>query len=222
MDVMGLASTAVGVVTVAIVLLMAAVYMAMKPGPIVEGFLRLIPGPGRERAGGVLEDLRATLTRWLGGTAVAMATVGAMTTGALWVIGSPFPLLFGVLAGLLEIVPLYGPVVATIPIVLVALSEGWVHALAVLGAIVVIQQVESNLLIPLVMGRAIQLHPAVIALGVLFVGWLLGPLAVFMAVPILATARVLVQDLWVERLERRGDARTHSEETPHMASARRG
>jgi predicted PurR-regulated permease PerM len=206
-DVVGLAKTAAGLAAVSLVLLVAAVYMAIKPGPLVEGFLRLVPQSGRERARTVLDDLRETLTRWIGGTVVAMATVGAMTTFALWVIGVPFPLLLGVLAGLLELVPFYGPVLAAIPAVVVALSESWVHAISVVGAIAVIQAIEGNLLIPLIMGRAIGLHPAVIALGILFVGWILGPLAVFVAVPILATARVLVNDLWIERVNEREESR---------------
>ena len=195
-----------GILAVLLVLLVAAVYMAAKPEPLVEGFLRLVPGGGRGRARAILEELRASLTRWLGGTAVAMVAVGAMTTLALSVLGVQFALVLGVLAGLLELVPFYGPVLAAVPAVGLALTtEGWAQALAVLGAVFVIQQVESNLLLPLVMGRAVKLHPAVIALGILFVGWVLGPLAVFIAVPILVMARVLAQNLWVEGVAKRED-----------------
>lgn len=135
-----------------------------------------------------------------------MVAVGAMTTLALSVLGVQFALVLGVLAGLLELVPFYGPVLAAVPAVGLALTtEGWAQALAVLGAVFVIQQVESNLLLPLVMGRAVKLHPAVIALGILFVGWVLGPLAVFIAVPILVMARVLAQNLWVEGVAKRED-----------------
>ncbi len=108
--------------------------------------------------------------------------------------------------GLLEIIPIYGPILGGIPIVLVALSESWVQALVVLGALIVIQQLEGNLLIPLVMGRAVRLHPAVIALGILFIGLVFGPLAVLVAVPILAVAKVLTQNLWVERINGRKES----------------
>lgn len=209
-DALALLSTALGVASVLIVLVVAAIYAAIDPDPLTRGFLRLLPGRGRERARGVLADLRTTLTRWMWGTAVDMAAVGLMTGFVLRLVGFEFPLLFGVLAGLLTIVPFFGPIVAAILVALVALAEGWVHALVCLGALIVIQQIEGNVLVPLIMRRAVQLHPAVIALGILFVGWTIGPLAVLVAVPILATARVLIRDLWVERLDRPEEERARN------------
>ena len=206
-DALGVLMTALGVASVMIVLVVAAIYAATDPGPLVEGFLRLLPEPGRDRARGVLGDLRTTLTRWMWGTAVDMTAVGVMTGLALWLVGFEFPLLFGVLAGLLTIVPFFGRIVAIILVGLVALAVGWAHALVCVGVLTIIQQIEGNLLVPLIMRRAIQLHPAVIALGILFVGWTIGPLAVLVAVPILATARVLIQDLWIERLDRTEEGR---------------
>ncbi len=206
-DALNLLGTVLSVASVLIVLVVAAVYAAIDPDPLTRGFLRLFPGPRRERARWVLAHLRHTLTRWMWGTALDMAAVGLMTGIALRLVGFEFPLLFAALAGLLTIVPFFGPIVAAILVALVALAEGWVHALACLGALVVVQQIEGNVLVPLIMRRAIQLHPAVIALGILFVGWTIGPLAVLVAVPILATARVLMQDLWVERADRRGEGR---------------
>lgn len=209
-DALALLSTALGVASVLIVLVVAAVYAAIDPDPLTRGFLRLIPERGRERARGVLADLRTTLTRWMWGTAVDMAAVGLMTGFVLRLVGFEFPLLFGVLAGLLTIVPFFGPIVAAILVALVALAEGWVHALVCLGALIVVQQIEGNVLVPLIMRRAVQLHPAVISLGILFVGWTIGPLAVLVAVPILATARVLIRDLWVERLDRPEEGRARN------------
>ena len=201
-DALGLFGKVLGVVSVLIVLVVAAVYAAIDPDPLTRGFLRLFPGRRREQARGVLADLRRTLTRWMWGTALDMAAVGLMTGLVLRLVGFEFPLLFGVLAGLLTIVPFFGPIVAALLVALVALAEGWVHALVSLGALIVVQQIEGNVLVPLIMRRAILLHPAVIALGILFVGWTIGPLAILVAVPILATARVLIRDLWVERVDR--------------------
>lgn len=206
-DALGLLGTLLSVASVLIVLVVAAVYAAIDPDPITRGFLRLFPKHDRDRARGVLADLRRTLTRWMWGTAFDMAAVGLMTGLVLRLVGFEFPLLFGVFAGLLTIVPFFGPIVAAILVALVALAEGWVHALVCLGALIVVQQIEGNVLVPLIMRRAILLHPAVIALGILFVGWTIGPLAVLVAVPILATARVLIRDLWIERADRAEESR---------------
>ena len=212
-DALGLLRAALGVAAVAVVLIVAAVYAAIDPDPLTRGFLRLLPEHRRERARGVLADLRRTLTRWMWGTLVDMAAVGLMTGVALWLLGFEFPLLFGVLAGLLTIVPFFGPIVAAILVALVALAEGWAHALVCLVALVVVQQIEGNVLVPLIMRRAILLHPAVIALGILFVGWTIGPLAVLVAVPILAVARVLIQDLWVERADQLDEGKARNGQT---------
>ncbi|WP_166396062.1 AI-2E family transporter [Rubrobacter marinus] len=222
-DALGFLRTVLGVASVLIVLVVAAVYAAIEPRPIVEGFLRLFPRHGRDRTRALLADLRVTLTRWMWGTAVDMTTVGLMTGLALRLVGFEFPLLFGVLAGLLTIVPFFGPIAATVLVGLVALAEGWVHALVCVSALVVVQQIEGNVLVPLIMRRAILLHPAVIALGILFVGWTIGPLAILVAVPILATARVLIRHLWIERVSpteegRAGDGRPGSEEKPEGSS----
>ena len=206
-DALGLLRTALGVASVLIVLVVAAVYAAIDPDPLTRGFVSLFPEHRREQTRGVLADLRHMLTRWMWGTALDMAAVGLMTGFVLRLLGFEFPLLFGVLAGLLTIVPFFGPIVAAILVALVALAEGWVHALVSLGALVVVQQIEGNVLVPLIMRRAILLHPAVIALGILFVGWTIGPLAILVAVPILATARVLIRDLWVERVDRGEEGR---------------
>ena len=220
-DALGLLGAALGVASVFIVLVVAAVYAAIDPNPLVEGFLRLFAGHGRDRAREVLTDLRTTLTRWMWGTALDMAAVGVMTGLALWIVGFEFPLLFGVLAGLLTIVPFFGPIVSAVLVALVALAGGWVHALVTLGALVVVQQIEGNVLVPLIMRRAIDLHPAVIALGILFVGWTIGPLAVLVAVPILATLRVLIRDLWIERVHPPEGGRGPVSPAPARKSPRR-
>jgi predicted PurR-regulated permease PerM len=209
-DVLNAGTSLFRTAAVLLVVVLAGLYAALRPDPLRDGLLALFPRARRGRVGGLLNELGETLTRWLAGTAVAMVTVGAMVTLALWFLGSPFPLLFGVIAGLLEAVPFYGPALSAVPAVLVALSESWSDALAVLVAIVIIQQVESNVLIPLIMGKAVELHPTVIALGILFVGWTLGLLAIVVAVPILAVSRVLVRNLWTERLkEHDGADRAH-------------
>lgn len=213
-DALDLLTKALGLASVLIVLVVAAVYAAIDPAPLVEGSLLLLPRHRRDRAREVLADLRVTLTRWMWGTALDMSAVGVMTGLALWLVGFEFPLLFGVLTGLFTIVPFFGPIAATVLIGFVALVEGWVHALVCIGVLVVVQQIEGNFLVPLIMRRAIQLHPAMIALGILFVGGTIGLLAVLVAVPILATARVLIWDLWVTRVEHPEEDRPNGQPAP--------
>jgi predicted PurR-regulated permease PerM len=114
---------------------------------------------------------------------------------------------FSVLSALAVIVPYFGALASGIPAVLFALTYSPGKALAVLAVYIVAHQVEGNIIAPLVMARAIHLHPALIAVGVLLIGDLLGAIGLIVAVPILAAMVVLGDELWVKPLERRYRAR---------------
>ena len=107
----------------------------------------------------------------------------------------------GILTGLLEFVPLVGPIVAAIPPLLLAFFGGPLDVLLVLAAYLGIQQLESNLIEPVVMEEAVSLHPAAVMAAVAVVGTAFGILGTILAVPIAVVASILVEELWFERLE---------------------
>ena len=109
----------------------------------------------------------------------------------------PAALALALLAGLAEFVPLVGPIVATISALLIALSVGWETALWTLLLYIVIQQVESNLIIPLVQRRVVELPPAVTLFAVVAFGLLFGLLGVLFATPLAVVVFVAVKKLWV-------------------------
>jgi predicted PurR-regulated permease PerM len=107
-------------------------------------------------------------------------------------------LVLGVIAGLLELVPVFGPIIGAIPAVALGLVDSPQKALAVLIAFIVIQQLEGNLLIPLLLQRAVQVPPALSLLGIASMGMVLGVLGVLIAEPLVAVALVAVKMLYVE------------------------
>ena len=112
-----------------------------------------------------------------------------------------YAIVFAVPIGLLEFVPYPGPLLAAIPPVLYALSQSPEQALLVLAVYVAIQQLEGHLIVPIVMAKAVNLHPAVVAFGVVILGQMFGILGVFVAVPILVGILILVDELRVKPLE---------------------
>jgi len=186
-----------------LLVLLTAVYAAINPRPLVTGFVRLVPPEGRRRAQHVLGRLAESWLGWLKGTAMNMVLTGALTYVALSLLGIEHALVFALLTALLEAVPYFGPILAAIPPVLFALTQSVELAVLTLGTYTVIQQVESNVIVPLVMARAVQLHPAVVAIGVVVIGQLLGIMGVLLAVPILTALVILAQELWVLPHERR-------------------
>jgi predicted PurR-regulated permease PerM len=106
-----------------------------------------------------------------------------------------------VLTALLVVVPYFGAIAGGIPPVLFALTDSPGKALAVLIVYIAVQQIESNVIIPLVMSRTTRLHPAVIAIGVLMVAQLFGVVGLFVAVPIISTIVILTEEIWVKEVE---------------------
>jgi predicted PurR-regulated permease PerM len=183
----------------AVLVLVTAYYVAVSPKPLVEGALSLLPPERREWALGVGERIRIAWIGWMKGALVDMVLNGLLIYVGLTLIGLDFALVWGVLAGLLTVVPYFGPIAASIPPLLFGFADSPEKALLVAIVFIVVQQVEGNLTIPLVMAQTVRLHPALIAIGVVIVGKLLGIIGLFVAVPILALIVILVDEVWVKR-----------------------
>jgi predicted PurR-regulated permease PerM len=151
--------------------------------------------------------LQQTVQAWhafLRGQVLLGLVVGVSTAVVLGVLGLRFALGLGVIAGVLELIPLLGPVIATALAVLVAVFQSsnwwglapWAFALAVLLSGVLIQQVENHVLVPRIMSRNLNMHPVAVLIAVLAGGSLLGLLGVLLAAPTLATLRIWVGYLY--------------------------
>ena len=121
---------------------------------------------------------------------------------ALTIIGLDFAIFFAVLSALLVVVPYFGAIAGAVPPVLFALTDSPGKALLVLGAYILVQQLESNVTMPVIMSQRVRLHPAMIAIGVVVVGRLFGFVGLFVAVPILSLITICVQEFWVKELDR--------------------
>ncbi len=193
------------VLSLGAVVAIATVYAVARPAPLINGFVSLFPAGWRERVREVLGELYGTVQRWFMGQLVSMTIIGVLFTIALAVIGVPYALLLGILSGLLAFVPFVGPLVSVIPPILLALvSPEPLDALWVVAAYVVIQAIEGNLVQPVVMSHAVELHPAVVVFALLVMGTLFGFIGVLLAVPLVASVQVLVRELWIERMDEKG------------------
>lgn len=182
--------------------LITAYYVAAQPEPLTHGLLSLFSADARPEAEATLSRIRAAWLGWLRGLAVSMVLIGVMLYVGLGVfVGLPFALVFAVLSACLEVVPYLGALASGIPPVAYALTISPARALVVLAIYVLVHQIEANVIGPLVMARAVRLHPAVIAIGVVAVGEVFGLLGLIVAVPILSLITILVDQLWIARHE---------------------
>jgi predicted PurR-regulated permease PerM len=184
-----------------VVILIATVYIVARPAPLVNGFVALFPAGRRPSVRGVLNDMYVAVQKWFLGQLASMTIIGLLFTVAMLVIGIPFALLLGIFAGIISFVPYIGPLISVIPPVLLALTGNPIDALWVLLAYAIIQAIEGNLVQPIVMSRAISLHPAMLVFALLVMGTLFGFVGVFLAVPLVAVLHVLLRELWIERMD---------------------
>jgi predicted PurR-regulated permease PerM len=190
-----------GILGALLLILITAYYMAIRPGPLVEGLVRLAPPPRRDHLREVLSRIRTSWIGWMEGVVIDMLVTGVMLYVALTIVGLDFAIFFAVLSALLVVVPYFGAIAGAIPPTLFALTDSPGKALLVLGAYILVQQLESNVTIPIIMAQRVRLHPAVIAIGVVVVGQLFGFVGLFVAVPILSLIIIAVEEFWVKPVE---------------------
>jgi predicted PurR-regulated permease PerM len=190
-----------GIAAALVLILITAYYMAVRPGPLVNGLVSLVPPTRRAHMRHVLDRLRASWIGWMEGVAIDMVLTFVLLLVGLTIIGLDFAIFFAVLSALLVVVPYFGAIAGAIPPTLFALTDSPGKALIVLGAYVLVQQIESNVTIPVVMAQRVRLHPAVVAIGVLVVGQLFGFVGLFVAVPILSLVVISVEEFWVKPVE---------------------
>jgi len=190
-----------GVLGALVLILITAYYMSIRPDPLVNGLVRLAPPPRREHMRYVLGRIRQSWIGWMEGVAIDMAVTGVMLYAALTIVGLDFAIFFAVLSALLVVVPYFGAIAGAVPPVLFALTDSPGKAVLVLGAYILVQQLESNVTIPIIMAQRVRLHPAVIAIGVVVVGQLFGFVGLFVAVPILSMIIIVVEEFWVKPIE---------------------
>jgi len=190
-----------GILGALVLILITAYYMAIRPEPLVNGMVSLFPPARREHARHVLNRIRRSWIGWMEGVVVDMLATLALTYIGLTIIGLDFAIFFAVLSALLVVVPYFGAIAGAIPPVLFALTDSPGKALLALTVYVIVQQIESNITIPIVMSQRTRMHPAMIAIGVVVVGQLFGFVGLFVAVPILSLIVITTEEFWVKEIE---------------------
>jgi predicted PurR-regulated permease PerM len=180
-----------------VTVLAIAFYWTMEVPRFERLLLSLLAVERRPRALNVWHEIESRLGGFMRGQGLAMLSIGAASALGYTLIGLPNVLALGVLAGLLEAVPLIGPVLAVGPAVLVAVPLGVHTVLLVIGLAVLLQLIENNVLIPRIMNQAVGVSALVGLLAVLGFGTLYGILGVLIAIPMTAVIQVLLDTMLV-------------------------
>lgn len=180
------------------IVLVGGIYLAAQPDVYRNGLLDLMPKSFRPKIRSTLDACGQSLRRWLTGQLVAMVLVGTLTGVGLWVAGVPSAMALGLITGIAEFVPLFGPFFALIPIFVMASSQGTETVAWAVGLFILVQQVESNLIAPLVAEHTVAVAPALGLFAVLAMGVLFGPLGLLLAYPLVVVGAVLIRQLYID------------------------
>lgn len=147
----------------------------------------------------IFQKFKVKVSRWLGAQLALSFLIGIAVAAGLTILGVRYALVLGLLAALFELVPIIGPVLAGLAAAIVAFSSSLPLALYTLGFFVIVQQLENHILIPIVMGRTMKVHPVVVIVSLLAGGHIAGFIGIFLAVPI----AVLAQEIFEHLAERK-------------------
>jgi putative permease len=177
--------------------LLLFVFVLADPQPLVWAYLALAPDRYREQARRTLARLMQQMTAWARGVVINGAITGISTGTLLWIVGVQPALVFGALAFLGEFIPNIGPVLVAFPVLFVALSLGATKFWLAFAAILFVQQIETNLLVPFVLGKEMRLHPVSILFFTLATASLFGLAGAILAVPAAALVQILLDEFYL-------------------------
>ncbi|WP_416674670.1 AI-2E family transporter [Egbenema bharatensis] len=187
-----------GILANVLFIVFIGIFIAFDPGLYRTGIISLIPPTGRQRAHEVIDSLIDGMQAWLLGRVISMIVIGIVVGVGLSLLGIPLAPALGVLTGLLEFIPIVGPVFSAFPAILIAFTQDIMQAVYVAIFFLVAQQLEGNVLTPIVQQKTVSLPPALTLTAVLVMGFLFGPLGVLVATPLAAAILILVKMLYIE------------------------
>ncbi|WP_413164745.1 AI-2E family transporter [Capilliphycus salinus ALCB114379] len=191
-------STGLGI-TLNIILVMAVTIMLLSnPTPYRRNFILIFPAFYRPRVNEILNECEQNVVGSLIGLLFNMTVITILSGVGLWILGVRLALVNALLAGFLTFIPNIGPTISVIPPALLALLDSPLKALAVVGLYIAIQQIESNILTPLVMKREVSLLPAVTLLSQVTFTIFFGTLGLLLAIPLVAVLQVWFREMLVK------------------------
>ncbi|MFR6672925.1 MAG: AI-2E family transporter [Enterococcus avium] len=167
-------------------------YMLKDGEKLVPNIERLFPEKQRENIKGLLQQLNKTLSDYISGQAIECLFVGTFTFLGYLLIGVDYAFLFGVIAGLTNLIPYLGPYLGLAPALIYTFFDSPTRALLCIVVVIIVQQIDGNVICPNVIGKSLNIHPLTIILILLVAGNLSGILGVFLGVPVYAILRTLV------------------------------
>jgi len=193
-------TTTFGVLGDLYIILFLGIFFTTNPTLYQNGVLMLVPASRKAIGRHILNRISSSLKGWMKGMMISMVLVTIMITAGLTILGIPAAMVLGLLTGLLEIVPTLGSAIAMVPGVLLGLTVSTNTAILVAVVYIVSQTITANIVNPLVQKKMTNLPPALTLISQLIMAAVSGAMGIIMAVPLLAIAVILVDELYVKKI----------------------
>lgn len=190
-----------GVVTNIYVVLFLGLFFTAAPKTYLNGLLMLVPSKAKPEAKNIADKTGFTLTKWLKGQIFAMVVIAVLKGIALTILGIPTAVALAVIAGILNFIPNFGPLLSMIPAILIALTQGVNKAIIVAAIYLLLQIIEGNIITPSIQQKLIKMPAALTIIAQLFMGILSGGWGLILATPLVAIVIVIVQETYVKKID---------------------
>ncbi|WAA11922.1 AI-2E family transporter [Fervidibacillus halotolerans] len=170
-------------------------YMLKDGHKLPNAIVRFLPTSYRNEGLTILKDMNKTLASYIQGQLLVSLSVGTLATIGYFIIDLPYALVLGIIVAVTNIIPYLGPFLGAAPAVIIGLFDSPLLAMWAVVVVVIAQQIDSNLLSPLIIGKQLDTHPATIIILLLVAGNLAGILGMILAVPVYAVSKTLVINL---------------------------
>ncbi len=198
---MGFASACVVIVAITMIVF----YLLMDKTYIRSKFIEFFPPDLKDKSSEILTTITNRVGSYVRAQILSMVAVGIMVMLVLAIIGVEYPLLLGLISGILEIIPVLGPTIALALILLVAAQLGWLKIIFIVVAFLAIQQISNYIVRPFLFGKFMSLHPLMVFFALFVAQQFLGVFGVILSPAIAATICVLVDELYLKQINKDQD-----------------
>jgi predicted PurR-regulated permease PerM len=207
--------TSLGTIVSALaIVIVGGIYLAAQPRLYGKGVIMLTPQAARGKVTRTFLAVADALNAWLVGQGIGMIFVGVASTIGLSLIGLPAAPAIGLVAGLCEFVPYLGTIVVVVPSVILAFGQSTTMGIWTIVVLITVQQVQGNLVMPLLQSRMVELPPALTIFSLVALGVLLGPVGVILATPLTVVAMVIVKAVYVDPRDLKANEREELKGAP--------
>lgn len=184
-----------GGVAAVVVVLVLAFYIVVEESAVKNVFKNIIPDEHQEMASQIILQVMDKLGGWLRGQVALGAVIGVLYFVGFAIVGVPYALLLALLGGLLEFIPYIGPFIAAVPAIILALSISPTKAVLAMVVMIIIQQLENNVIVPMIMSKAVGMNPIVSIVAFMIGAQLFGVVGAIFAIPVALAGSVVLSEI---------------------------